>query len=459
MGEYLRSIRSASTLNPLGDGTAYNFEELWDNVIYPNLPAEETVRAWHKLLLDYVNSDDAVFILRSFGSYPNRSSNSAVLRRGFLNVVNNQMWVVYVDIFFTQFFYSMAKDGFVPTLGEFKIFMRNRQFPCGTIQTRTEKAKAAFKSQKGSDVSKKGYKIAHLYSSGEHFDRECGWVKKGDFCNQYFPRGDYNDWNCIGSDENGQYYYRNIEVENTESIRRFLVAHFMRTVHPMNYFLVPNKPGRDKNTGIMRTNIYYTIDGVEKDEIGEEKKLISYVREKIKCKYRDIFDEFHDIILPDDTFFPEPDNCIINAEYGIDLWRRRIIDSGESSISTHETQNNEPRNTLSERQAEHFYLLPQYSSYKVGKLANTVLRNALENGKATADEISCMQTLEYSNEHFGINYPLLVSDRNEGNAIRYYSNPLTIYDHTYYMCSQWFETEANNDRPLLESWLLSHSCE
>ena len=125
MGEYLRSIRSASTLNPLGDGTAYNFEELWDNVIYPNLPAEETVRAWHKLLLDYVNSDDAVFILRSFGSYPNRSNNSAVLRRGFLNVVNNQMWVVYVDNFFTQFFYSMAKDGFVPTLEEFKIADHN----------------------------------------------------------------------------------------------------------------------------------------------------------------------------------------------------------------------------------------------------------------------------------------------------------------------------------------------
>ena len=39
------------------------------------------------------------------------------------------------------------------------------------------------------------------------------------------------------------------------------------------------------------------------------------------------------------------------------------------------------------------------------------------------------------------------------NKIRYYSKPLVINKKEYYLCSQWFETPANNDRPYLLKWL------
>lgn len=97
-----------------------------------------------------------------------------------------------------------------------------------------------------------------------------------------------------------------------------------------------------------------------------------------------------------------------------------------------------------------------FDEMKVGKIANGVLRNRLEAGYATADEILLMQQKEYSKSTFGLNYPLLVEATSDFEQVRYYSRSLTIRGSEYYLCSQWFETAANNDRPFLISWLNSH---
>ena len=97
-----------------------------------------------------------------------------------------------------------------------------------------------------------------------------------------------------------------------------------------------------------------------------------------------------------------------------------------------------------------------YGVYKVGQLANVVLRNMLESGKASPAEIKDMLTLTYSRSTFGLQYPLLVKSGSPFDAKRYYINPLKINNVFYYLCSQWFETPANNDRPLLEQWIQTH---
>lgn len=97
-----------------------------------------------------------------------------------------------------------------------------------------------------------------------------------------------------------------------------------------------------------------------------------------------------------------------------------------------------------------------YSAYRVGQLANVVLRNMLESGRATKAEIQDMLTLAYSKNTFGLQYALLVKEGTNYDSARYYVKPLEIYKENYYLCSQWFETPANNDRPLLEQWLQSH---
>lgn len=97
-----------------------------------------------------------------------------------------------------------------------------------------------------------------------------------------------------------------------------------------------------------------------------------------------------------------------------------------------------------------------YKELKVGKLAQVVLRKMLEDGVATEDEVLAMQQPEYSKQVFDLNYPLLAKLGTGYDAVRYYVKPLTIRGVEYLMCSQWFETVANNDRPYLIRWIESH---
>lgn len=97
-----------------------------------------------------------------------------------------------------------------------------------------------------------------------------------------------------------------------------------------------------------------------------------------------------------------------------------------------------------------------YSEMKIGKVAQLVLRPILESGRVAADEIALLQSKEYSNEIFNLNYPLLVKAASEYDKARYYTEPLHINGAEYVMCSQWVERPENNDRPYLMSWIRAH---
>lgn len=99
-----------------------------------------------------------------------------------------------------------------------------------------------------------------------------------------------------------------------------------------------------------------------------------------------------------------------------------------------------------------------YKELKIGQLAQKVLRPMLTGGYATDEEITAMQTLKYSKQNFDLQYPLLVEENSDFENRRYYTKPiLVIKGKRYRMCSQWFETSANNDRPYLLKWIAEHS--
>ncbi len=95
---------------------------------------------------------------------------------------------------------------------------------------------------------------------------------------------------------------------------------------------------------------------------------------------------------------------------------------------------------------------------KIGVIVRNVLRRLLEEGTVPRDEIERMQNKEYSKETFDIQYPLLQrASLTQGRSPqRYYSSPLKIYGEAYFLCSEWFEVPANNDRPYLLRWLGLH---
>ena len=260
--EKLRDIKRTSTLNKLNEYPAVEFAEdlddLWEKVIEPNLPDKSAVIQWHNILMSYVRQYDTVLSLRAYGS---PSGNSPALRRGFLNKVfvgdKESFNTFFVDNFFTAFFFSMAKDGYAPKdLDEFKQLMDTCVFPCGCIQTSDERELAAYYRGTNPEIGGKGYKIAHIFSAGEDFNNDAGYHTIGSFCSAVFPRGDRCEWSYSTVDG---HTYRRIDFDDSneaKKVKNFAIAHFLRTVHPINYFLVPNKPGKyDNDTNILKTNI------------------------------------------------------------------------------------------------------------------------------------------------------------------------------------------------------------
>ncbi len=96
-----------------------------------------------------------------------------------------------------------------------------------------------------------------------------------------------------------------------------------------------------------------------------------------------------------------------------------------------------------------------YEHLKIGKLVQTVLKPLIIS-KATKQEISKMQELEYSKDTFGIQYPLLLKTTSSVAEKHYYSDLFTINGETYRLCCEWYEKEKNNDRPYVEKWIKEH---
>lgn len=121
--------------------------------------------------------------------------------------------------------------------------------------------------------------------------------------------------------------------------------------------------------------------------------------------------------------------------------------------------NSAPRTTVRRTKVNHvtgFEDTSKYKELKIGKIARVVLRRILEHGDVSLEEVEKMQTPEYSKMTFDIQYPLIVKENAEYDAVRYYAEPLYIRGEKYFLCSQWFETVANNDRPYLIKWIEEH---
>ena len=98
----------------------------------------------------------------------------------------------------------------------------------------------------------------------------------------------------------------------------------------------------------------------------------------------------------------------------------------------------------------------KYKELKIGKIVNVIMRKILESGQITEEELQQLQRSDYSKTTFDIQYPVLKKAGEVFEKVRYYAQPVYIRGEAYYLCSQWFETTANNDRPYLLKWIAAH---
>lgn len=422
----LDNIAATSKLMRLADGKACDIEEFWNNFIEPNLPCEEAVIGWHSILLKYIK-DNPTFSLRVFGSYVNKQNDPTMLRRGFVNTCNQNFKTVYADNFFTSYFFSMAYDNYVPDYEEFKKMMDSRKFPAGYMSTREEDKYRGFQRGKDPKIQFKGYKIAHIYDAGRNFDFAYEMNTVGKFCKLYFPRGEYDDWNGLTTDRYGTYHCRDVKIENQDKqkVYDFLVAHFLRTVHPINYFLVPKQ-------GL----ISFYDNGVLKDEIGEYEPLIQFVEKKISERYKKIYGEYLQLIAPLQKSQKNFVNYKIDAQYGF-----------TKKISVNKESQKKYCAVATKVQKQ------ESSTLKIGQIARQYLIPALMNGCITKDELQKLKDAGYSEKVFGIRYPLLSQERVINGYPRYYATPITLDNKQYYVCQEWHETSMLQ----LKIWLKSHN--
>ena len=386
----LKEYNGASSIE-----TAKDFDELWDKVIKDSLPDEKIVLQWHNLLMRYIKQENAAFSLRAYGS--------GDARRGLLNRVfvrgNASFETFYTDNSVPFYFYSMAKDGFVPEFEEFNDAMtKSRTFRYGYFPSSNGKEFVAYLKGKNPGINDKGFKLAHVFSAGENYNECAGYAEISKFCGDEFKRGNISDWSHLTL-PNGK-YYRRIDICDAEKaaiVRAFAVAHFLRSVHPLNYFLVPLATGiKDKEHNIKKTNIYwydYDKNEVGKD-IGEYSKLIEYVTAKIKKRYekvigssgKSIYYEFCDLIFPMSRCIdPKGENMRIDAEYALEIWKKNIASaatvasSGGNSIKT----SNHIQNKTRDYSGYNFVENPQGNPYRKGRLVLAVVAQYAKEGKAT----------------------------------------------------------------------------
>ena len=80
--EYFLDNINEFNVPKLPHGKANSIKELYESLIENNLPKKETIENWHRLLLKYIQQEDAIFFIRRYASAPNKDWN--LIRRGFL---------------------------------------------------------------------------------------------------------------------------------------------------------------------------------------------------------------------------------------------------------------------------------------------------------------------------------------------------------------------------------------
>jgi len=281
-------------------GNASTIEDFWDSFIVHHLPDKEVVLKWHKVLMEYIRQPDAMFAIRGYNTAANDNYDS--LRRGFLTRTNAGYSFFYTDNFHAAYYLKMALDGYVPTVRELITVYNSRKFPARFGRdTSNERNMMAIPKGVDPGIQTAGYKIAHVLNVGKDYYTQEQSISLSKIIQEYFDGGQRSDWKW-NTDITGSYFLRDFHVD--QNARRFLIAEFLRFVHPFNYFLTPKKA--------------CALSSVSKD-IAEYQPLINYVQAMYADMYGDDYNEFLSFAMAKNTFPSSSlQNTSINLKYGSD---------------------------------------------------------------------------------------------------------------------------------------------
>jgi hypothetical protein len=256
-------------------GSAKTIREFFDQVpaTFLREPAiQNAIRDWHKLLVDYVNEPDAVYVICAFAGYCQKARESVKgdeCRRGFLTLVNHERFAyLFTDNDMVAYVCRMAMDGYCPSLADFKKAMQEGSFPAHFRPSKAvERDRAAYdiKGELSGDpgFSHAGYKIAHLVDKSDNiWDGKEFW-SISELAERYgITRGQYSEWKKEYVPTFGhEIYVRHQDVKpgTREVLQKLTLMYF----DPLNYVLTPKEPYLEKNYH------YFSAHGLRKRNIAE----------------------------------------------------------------------------------------------------------------------------------------------------------------------------------------------
>jgi len=201
-------------------------------------------------------------------------------RRGMETIMNDNFSFAFASNFFARIIYSMVYAGFIPEYQDFKNMFVKHLFSLHSFMGTTDCerkyssfANEAYKPQ----FYTQGWYLAHIIS-----------VNDEKFCN--FPNTDIKDILLPGKVSDWQLindiYIRKLDYSFTDDEKKIIVAHFLRFIDPMNYFLVPNQ-----------NNINIRV-------IGENRCVLDYMLKHNFEIYGDYFINFLDLALVNKNIIP-----------------------------------------------------------------------------------------------------------------------------------------------------------
>ena len=276
------------TVECLPTGSVSSLAELYEKLIKNSLPKVETIIQWNNLLLIYVNQEDSIFFIRRYASASNKQWH--LIRRGFLTEYSSGLRYVFCDNYFAHYFYLMALNDFIPEIEEFSAFIKNRKFPYGYMKTSQEEPFQAYPKGKAVNINSSGWKLAHLYSVNQN-DYNFNYKEQSKYL---FPIGSQEDW----IQHNGNNFpSRYIDQKNTEELRKITIAHFLRLVHPINYFLVPSTK---------LSNI----------DIGESPEVIKFMKKIVLGRSGNMLNDYEALIMANSLKISEDYSYQFQLHYG-----------------------------------------------------------------------------------------------------------------------------------------------
>lgn len=260
-------------------GEAQNVKEFFEEVIEPQFKNKDAIKATHRALLKYIQSQDAVFVLRLYGSDAKKDYKN--LRRGFLTVFPKGQRHVFCDNTFAMPFAAMKICGKAYTSKALATYMNDSTTRFGFGSTKEERELAFYNwmgNQLNINLNIQGWYLAHIVPVGKHYAHKS--------LKEHFNNPNRKEW----SDHID--HIRRPSQDLTSQEEAVLKAHFLRMLHPLNSFLIPK-----------RTLLAY--DG---KNIGEEPELLALVRDYIKKEFPQEYIEFCDFIMK-----PEEESSIASS--------------------------------------------------------------------------------------------------------------------------------------------------